>query len=463
MSNFSLGDEFDLNQWSFVLSRLGEIAIGNPNAIAMLEQIIKDTEQKLIKHTHLNVKDFNLNSMDELALRRMDELALRRFDSQLKKIDLGKLLEEERRKDFSQGQIFWRAINSLIKIDPGNQIALQALGNNMALSEKAFTFLEEDMIKNLLKIDSIRTTTMQRLERLIDSAKDEDTYLRAAYYLGKIAPGNSTAISTLLQLLKSTKNNPLFKRVTDSLAEIGIGNPKAIAALEQLLKSAKYETYETRRTCSLVAECLGKIDPGNSTAILTLVQVLKSAKGINLRTIRMLREIAIGNPKAIAVLEQLLDSTEDEDRRWEVAYNLGKIDPGNSTAILTLVQLLESTKDEFIFESLTDSLAEIGIGNPTAITLAIQLIKSTKNSEILQEVTEGLRESLSEKWFAEIVSALKAPINRFWRFHAGYQVTTCYNVIWHCAQNMTYPAFYEAWHSNNSDTNATQMPHKASI
>ncbi len=109
------------------------------------------------------------------------------------------------------------------------------------------------------------------------------------------------------------------------------------------------------------------------------MQVLKSAKGINLRTIRMLREIAIGNPKAIAVLEQLLDSTEDEDRRWEVAYNLGKIDPGNSTAILTLVQLLESTKDEFIFESLTDSLAEIGIGNPIAITALEQLLKSPKN------------------------------------------------------------------------------------
>ncbi|WP_373693691.1 hypothetical protein [Limnofasciculus baicalensis] len=28
-----------------------------------------------------------------------------------------------------------------------------------------------------------------------------------------------------------------------------------------------------------------------------------------------------------------------------------------------------------------------------------------------------------------------------------YFYDACYRLIWHCAQNMTYPDFYQAWHN----------------
>jgi hypothetical protein len=31
----------------------------------------------------------------------------------------------------------------------------------------------------------------------------------------------------------------------------------------------------------------------------------------------------------------------------------------------------------------------------------------------------------------------------------------CYDVLWHCAQNMTYPAFYQAWHQQEKVGNTT--------
>lgn len=46
-------------------------------------------------------------------------------------------------------------------------------------------------------------------------------------------------------------------------------------------------------------------------------------------------------------------------------------------------------------------------------------------------VIKGLRDCLSEKTYHE----------DFIRFEY------CYEIVWHCAQNMDYPGFYELWHS----------------
>ncbi|NJN08296.1 MAG: NACHT domain-containing protein [Richelia sp. RM2_1_2] len=492
------GDELDLNLFRIaIISRFGEIAISNPKTIAVLEKIIKDTEQKLIKHTH---------------------------NSLLKKIGLG---EEG---DTSQQEVFLEAIISLIKIDPQNRIALLALGNYICLPVKVFQWGWREL--ELLKTESARQTAISRLEQMLDSAKDENTRFEVAYKLGKIEPNNSTAISTLVQLLKSSTDKPLFKKATYSLAEIGYSNPKTIALLEQMLDSVKDET----RHILAVAECLGKINPGNSKAIAALKQLLDSAKDKNtvFEVAYNLGKIDPGNSKAISRLVELLESTKDEflfenltcslaeigsdnpiaiaalekvlklpknlllrsikneydredemfeddcnsklnnflpvklaeiiamfrtnldsdriqsvkyqyfEMRWQAACALATIDPGNKTA----TKVLLSSIKPFIAAREDGCIVEepfMGIGNQTAISLSIQLIKSTNNPEILGDAAETLIKSLNQDSFKEIVSALKAPINRFWRFHAGYQVVTCYNLIWYCAQNMSYNAFYKAW------------------
>ncbi len=63
---------------------------------------------------------------------------------------------------------------------------------------------------------------------------------------------------------------------------------------------------------------------------------------------------------------------------------------------------------------------------------------------------------------AEVVTALKDYLsnqsyeNDFERFE------NCYQVIWHCAQHMTYPAFYQAWHEQEGIAK-TMTPDRQSL
>lgn len=95
------------------------------------------------------------------------------------------------------------------------------------------------------------------------------------------------------------------------------------------------------------------------------------------------------------------------------AYSLGKIDPGNETAIATLVQLITSTENEFTRWQAAESLKKI-----------------LRNDQFSGIVT-ALKEYLSDETYE----------NDFQRFRE------CYILIWHCAQTMPYPEFYQAWHA----------------
>jgi HEAT repeat protein len=159
---------------------------------------------------------------------------------------------------------------------------------------------------------------------------------------------------------------------------------------------------------------LGKIDPGNQQAIEALVRILETTKDEEIRTraAESLGKIGTGNQQAIEALVRILETAEDEDTRRSAAESLRKIDPGNQQAIKGLVRILETTKDEYTRRSAAESLGEI-------------LQKSQMPS-----VVSALQHCLADEVYQ----------TNFDLF------SKCYDLIWHCAQNMTYPAFYQAWH-----------------
>ena len=238
--------------------------------------------------------------------------------------------------------------------------------------------------------------------------------------LGKIGTGNQTAIAALVQLLSSPHlDNNTRRQVAESLEKIDPGNPNAIDALVQLLKSDQLDD-DTRRK---VVESLGNIDPGNQTAIDALVQLLKS------------------------------DHLDDDTRR-EVAESLGNIDPGNQTAIDALVQLLSSTYlDDVPYDTrreVVESLGNIGTANQTAIAALVQLLSSPHlDNDTRSELVENLKKIPTNKQFAAI-KALKA------NFNTSQEIDdSCYELIWHYAQNLPYPDFYQAWHQDTLTNTAT--------
>ena len=182
--------------------------------------------------------------------------------------------------------IRWRVANSLGKIDPGNELAIQAL------------------------------------IRVLETTEDEDTRWLVAESLGKIDPGNELAIRALIRVLETSEDEDTRRRVAYCLGEIAVGNELAIRALIRVL-----ETTEDEDTRSSVAESLREIAVGNELAIRALIQVLETTEKEYIRrdVAESLEKIAVGNELAIGALIRALETTQGGWTRREVAETLGKI------------------------------------------------------------------------------------------------------------------------------------------
>ncbi len=133
-----------------------------------------------------------------------------------------------------------------------------------------------------------------------------------------------------------------------------------------------------------------------------------------LMAISSLWKIGTGNPQAISTLISLIDNCLDEATRCQAASNLAQIDCGNPVAITALFDLLSNSQRSY--RQATQALVEILRGNLCSCSI----------------VVSRLRDLISIDY--------KNDFNRY---------KACYEVIWHCAQNMAYPDFYQSWHQRN--------------
>jgi hypothetical protein len=147
-----------------------------------------------------------------------------------------------------------------------------------------------------------------------------------------------------------------------------------------------------------------------------------------------------------AILEQLIENCQDEETRSFAAYSLGEIGTGKEKTIATLEQLMENYHNESTRWRVIKSLEKIDKDNPKTFTALVELIKNSQDESILCDAAGSLKTNLREVQMAGVVSTLKDYLsdqtyeNDIERFQA------CYEVIWHCAQTLPYPVFYQAWH-----------------
>ena len=129
------------------------------------------------------------------------------------------------------------------------------------------------------------------------------------------------------------------------------------------------------------------------------------------------------------------------------ASSLGEIDKDNSVAIATLVELIRNSGDNDTRWRAVDSLREIGTDNPVAIAALVELINTSQDEDTRRQAAYSLGEIMKGKHFALVVSGLKDCLTSEVRENDFKRYENCYLVIWNCAQKMTYPDFYQAWHT----------------
>ncbi|AFY30529.1 HEAT repeat domain-containing protein [Calothrix sp. PCC 7507] len=98
-----------------------------------------------------------------------------------------------------------------------------------------------------------------------------------------------------------------------------------------------------------------------------------------------------GNKIAIAALETLAATVRHETIRWQAAYNLGRVDPGNQTAITALVEIIATTKNESTRRKAAYSLGKLDFENAIAISTLEQIAASATDISQRRQATENLK------------------------------------------------------------------------
>jgi HEAT repeat protein/energy-coupling factor transporter ATP-binding protein EcfA2 len=486
---------------------LGTVATGNETAIRALVRVLETTQDESTRRgaaeslgTVATGNETAIRALVRVLETTQDESTRRSTAGSLGKIGVGngiairalvQVLETAQNDDYCK-----MPIKSLGEIGTSDEIAIQALVRVLEITQHKNidwrSFNEDkydirwDAAYSLGKIGFGNETAIRALLRILETTHNSHFCWNVAYSLGKIAPGNEIAIRTLLQALETTQDSYICWRAAHSLGEIdsgnemavqklvmlietedsfyymgpeneqpayhydaavslctiGIGNETAIKGLVQILKKGD---FLGRYNLESAACSLCEIGIGNETVIQELVQILETTPylGRNICRIvaKILGEIGIGNETAIRRLMWMVEVTsfEDKDTRWTASESLGKIGTGNETAIRGLIRVLEATQDINTRWRVAESLSKIGINNEIAIRGLVQILKTTQDEDTRWNAAKSLGKIGMNS--EETISVLVRSLRRHLRKKEAYQLMI------KCAETLSYPKFFQAFHS----------------
>lgn len=402
--------------------KLGKLDLGNKSAIAALVLLIQVSHDEYWEYWYAILSLGEIGFGNETAIATLVHIIIQTPPNE---------------------NIYWLAVKTLGQIGYGSQSALAKPNEVIAALVE---FLEANQAEYI--------GFFETAEVLLEVARD----------LWQIDPGNVVAIDTLVKILEATGNPSLFFTAAEYLLQIDPSNKAAITILNQRLEATQDERLRPHVAVSQLA-----FEPGNVAAFNTLVHLLENTQDewTVLNTTFELRRIGVGSEVTMAALTQLLQTSQYEDILREAAYSLGQIDPGNEIALATLVKLIQTTENTDISQEAAYNLGQIDPGNEIAIATLVRLIQTYQDNDEnefdddeicftetfsyedkLLYIANYLREILPSDQMPQVVTGLKDYLEEQFYKNSSYRYEAVLNIIWHCAQNMTYPEFYNAWHNS---------------
>lgn len=264
---------------------------------------------------------------------------------------------------------------SLVKIDTGNIKAIETLIN--LVLEDPYPPINNFAAKALKEVNTDNSEIINYLSEMLfldyyQNSSDmklsdiEAQRFWATENLLIIAPDNQKGIECLFKLLCKEHFEHDWIRISGIgiLPSLKICNQKIIDICNELLKIER----DTINRC-YIAWVLGKAETGNQKPMQILLEILQN-KDLNncWHSVSCLKDIAIQNKVVIDALTELLNRLNRNSRpggiiewlRWGTAEALGIIDFGNPKAIAVLIELLKYSEEynHVAAKSLKDSLTE---------------------------------------------------------------------------------------------------------
>jgi len=313
-------------------------------------------------------------------------------------------------------------------------------------------------------LESDRNQAINCLTQQLYTPHDEDILLGVAIILMKInAPNLNLVIRTLTKLLDS-QDKTICCEAAYRLGLLEPGNLNAITALKNCLKKHQ-----------------DKVEL-SSTAPRTLKHSVSNALGEMARSSNALRLLKIDpdNLDAIDVLNKPLGATQEQgthrqDRKPFVKFTITILQSAENLSVEVvlkeaadlnfmddLIEMLRTSEDDLIRGSIAAILGKIGTGNLDIASELIKLLRTSKDLYISEVAAGGLRTILQGQLFPPAVEGLKDCLTAQVKENNLLLFWCSYKVLWHCAQNMTYPDFYQAWHQQETvektTTNYSRSP-----
>jgi HEAT repeat protein len=285
--------------------------------------------------------------------------------------------------------------------------------------------------------ESDRQRVSHHLGAIQDICKDDNANFMAAMTLAGFDLEELTkTLSNNSNSLNNLTDNDLSEQVRLSIQQV--------------------HTYQNEIALLHEISFLEEYGAGNQEAIKALIDLLDNSwqnQSIYQQIAISLGRIGIGYPEAVNALIRIANLSQDEETQGNVAFSLGQIGTGYPEAVNTLIKLLDSQDEETCLNA-ASSLARIGMSYPEAINksvyVLIKLLHSCQNINILLQLPYKLEVVLSDSFLPKAVTELKEYLknevngNNFDIFHID-RFKACYQIIWHCAKNLPYPDFYQAW------------------
>ncbi|MFM5979689.1 MAG: hypothetical protein ACKO9I_03935 [Sphaerospermopsis kisseleviana] len=181
--------------------------------------------------------------------------------------------------------------------------------------------------------------------------------------------------------------------------------------ISAMLKNILKDNHDGE-TITAAVTSLGNIYPGNIDIMNRLLHKIKANKS-----------------------EHNYISDLTEDRINKIAYQ-------NTYFINHLIELL-NRNNHYKNPLYINILSKISLGNFDTVKVLINLMNNSREIDNYWLIRKTLIQILKGDLFAEAVSGLK---DRY--INKDEEDQDILHILWHCAQNMTYPEFYRAWHGN---------------
>lgn len=396
------------------IKALGKIANGNSKAIAALVEFLLR------------------NSCDYICVYAAESLAAIDPDNTVIIKTLLNILDSHRTVN-----TIWQASRLLATISPGNKKAIAILLERIAVAYDRCTLW--NMTECLVKIDPDNQAVLPMLLNKLRTAQTEELRYLFAVGIVKVQPDNTEAVNTLLDILVNSQNEGFRHEAAWALIQSDPENTQAPVFLNSMTSEHQIGWSRLRK-----AERLVQIPEYRQEGVALLFKIADllgygDDEYNYLPAISVLEKIDTTKRLAIKALEQVIKTTSDIHIRQYALEKLAELEPENKLVTEKINHVIESiiqlahNCESFDNEKFQDLL--LIEYNPYLSWRRHMISNSSMWTKTLQ--SHDLK---------QLVIALKQYLRKeFWEKEFDlYDIA--YNLIWDCAQNMTYPEFYLAWH-----------------